>query len=441
MRRCIAGLILIAAAAQAGTSRSLSVEEVIDLALKQNSLLKMARLKARESQSRTAAARANYFPQLSTDANYWEILEKQGVTIPAGTMGVSPDLGPLPQRPLRVEQGGLSLLFATTTLGQPLTQLIKVRQGHRIAALDTAIAEADVRKAENEVALRAEEAFFGLLITHAERRAAELQVSFAEERSREAREAVETGKALDVASLGARAGWLEARHARLALDNRISDINIELCDLLGLPLDTVIDPVAPEIARPQSAALEELVKTGVESSAEARAAGYQLEKARRAVKVARAEYIPDISAFGQHIWQTGVPFLARNNGVVGLKMSWTLFDWGKRRGVVGERSAMAEQAEENLRRVKNRAQVDVEKAYRKLERSREMVVVAGEALALRKESARLAVDQLEAGVITPSKAREAAAAEAKAEAELLAAGLGARLARAELDRAAGLTPR
>ena len=245
---------------------------------------------------------------------------------------------------------------------------------------------------------------------------------------------------LEVASLGARAGWLEARHALLALDNRISDVNVELCDLIGLPLDTAIDPVAPEIQRIDAPPLDEFIKTGVESSAEVRSAQYQVEKARRGVTAARADYIPEISAFGQHVWQNGVPFLARNNGIVGMKMNWNLYDWGKRRGVVDERRALEEQAEENLRRVKNRLQVDVEKAYRKLERSREMVEVAREAESLRKESVRLAADQLEAGVITASKARESEAALAKAEADALAASLGARLARAELDRAAGLMP-
>lgn len=441
MKLRIALVALSLAALEAAPARRLTLEETVDLALKQNSLLKLARLKARENRARTVTARSNYFPQLSTDANYWQVLEKQGVTIPTGVLGVFPDLGPLPQSPIRVEQGGISLLFTTTTLGQPLTQLIKIRQGHRIAGLDTAIAEADVKRAETEVALRAQEAYFGLLIAQAERRAAQLQVAFAQERMREAREAVETGKALAVASIGARAGWLEARHALLAVDNRISDINLELCDLAGLPLETFIEPVAPALDAAEAPAIEEFVKTAFESSAEARSAGYLVEKARRGVTAARADYIPEIGAFGQHVWQNGVPLLARNNGIVGLKMSWNVVDWGKRRGVVDERRALLEQAEENLRRVKNRLQVDVEKAYRKLERSREMTVVAREALELRRESARLAADQLDVGVVTASKAREAEAALAKAEADLLAAGLGARLARAELDRAAGIMPR
>ena len=50
-------------------------------------------------------------------------------------------------------------------------------------------------------------------------------------------------------------------------------------------------------------------------------------------------------------------------------MTWDIFDWGKRRGVVGQRDAQLAQAEENLRCVTDRVSVEVDKAYRKLERT------------------------------------------------------------------------
>jgi hypothetical protein len=69
---------------------------------------------------------------------------------------------------------------------------------------------------------------------------------------------------------------------------------------------------------------------------------------------ARAEYIPEVGAFAQHIYQDGAPFLSRNNGVFGLHMTWTVFEFGKRRGQASERTAEVAQAEENLARLRNR---------------------------------------------------------------------------------------
>ena len=93
---------------------------------------------------------------------------------------------------------------------------------------------------------------------------------------------------------------------------------------------------------------ESAVGLALAHNPEVEAAAHQLEKARAAVRAARAEYIPEISAFAQHIYQDGAPFLSRNNGAFGMRMTWTMFEFGKRRGQVSEREAEVAQAEENL---------------------------------------------------------------------------------------------
>jgi outer membrane protein TolC len=187
-------------------------------------------------------------------------------------------------------------------------------------------------------------------------------------------------------------------------------------------------------------ALPGAVKAALDRNPEIRAALQTEEKARRALAAARAEYIPEVSAFGQYVFQNGVPFLANNNALAGLRLNWNLFDWGRRGGVVNERRAQVTQAEENVRRIRNRVTLDVAKAHRKLERSREMVEVARAAVELRRESERISRDQVETGAALEAALREGVAATAKAEADLLAATLGYRLAVAEFRRYLGLSP-
>ena len=179
------------------------------------------------------------------------------------------------------------------------------------------------------------------------------------------------------------------------------------------------------------------MKIALAESTEVRAAQQTVEKARSGVTAARTDYIPELSLFAEHIYQNGVPLLTRNNGILGLKMTWNIFDFGKRGDVVDERKALLGQAEENLRRLRNRVLVDVEKGYRKVERSRRMMKVAAEALVLRREAERLSSDQLETGVVVLAAHKENAAALAKAEADALAAQLGFQLAQAELERTMG----
>ncbi|MEN6604729.1 MAG: TolC family protein [Bryobacteraceae bacterium] len=433
-------LIPVALAGQT-TVRRMTLEQAVTSALENNSYLKMARVKVREHEKRTAAARTDFFPQLTTDANYMHLAEAQHIEIPRGAFGVFKDIGPVPISSLALIQGANQFFYSTTTLAQPLTQMIKIRQGHQIARLETGIAASDLRKAENEVAVRVHEAFFGLLIAQRQKKAAELEVTATEEKLREARKAVDSGNTLPVTATGARAALLAARHAKLSLENQISDISVEFNDLVGLPLETDLELVPPDPPAASTLTREECLKTALESSEDIRAAAQTVSKARRAVTAARADFIPEIGAYGQYLYQNGAPFVAKNNGIFGVKMTWKVFDFGKRNDVIGERRALLEQAEENLRRLKNRTTVEVEKSYRKLQRSKEMIEVATEALELRRESGRLSGEQVKAGVTVMSSQMSSEAALAKAEADLLAANLGYRLAEAELQRAMGHTPR
>lgn len=142
---------------------------------------------------------------------------------------------------------------------------------------------------------------------------------------------------------------------------------------------------------------------------------------------AKAAYIPDIALFARHSYQNGVPFLVHNFGSFGINVGCDVFDFGNRRATVREREAGMAQAQENLQRLKEAVSVQIERSYNKVERTKQMVQVAGEVVVLRQESERISGDQL-------------AQASYKALADLLEAQLAYMLARAELEQTAGRTP-
>jgi outer membrane protein TolC len=155
------------------------------------------------------------------------------------------------------------------------------------------------------------------------------------------------------------------------------------------------------------------------------------------VKAAQAAWLPDISAFAQHVYVSGIPLLPQNNWVAGGRLSYEIFDWGKRSAETGERKAQLAQAELNLERLRSRVAVEVEKARHKVERLSDLAVVAGKAAAVRREALRIASDAAEVGATTALARRQAEAALAEAEAQELEARLGLRLAAAELERTLG----
>jgi outer membrane protein TolC len=107
---------------------------------------------------------------------------------------------------------------------------------------------------------------------------------------------------------------------------------------------------------------------------------------------------------------------------------------------VREREAELNEAEENLRRLKEDVAVGIERSYNKLERTRSMVRVANQVVQLRQEGERLAQNQMAQGVILASARQQATAANYQAQAEFLQASLNYLLAWAELEQAIGRTP-
>jgi outer membrane protein TolC len=123
---------------------------------------------------------------------------------------------------------------------------------------------------------------------------------------------------------------------------------------------------------------------------------------------------------------------------VGGRLSYTLFDFGKREAHLKERRLQQEQTEEKLQLVKEKLEADVRKSYRGMEKAQDMVGVAREAAALRREGERLSNDQFELGLVTKGVYLEAQAARVAAEADLFRAEAGWRLSVADLKKIVGI---
>jgi outer membrane protein TolC len=279
--------------------------------------------------------------------------------------------------------------------------------------------------------------YIGLLVATRRREAGVLGVLAAEARLQDAQAAVSAGTVLPAVLQAALATRLERRHDLLALDNQIDDLRTDLNDMLALPLETALDLAPIEPAPVDAASAADTIASALGDHPDLRAAAAQVDKAEAEVAVARSAYIPELSVIGEYVHQSAVAFLPRDNLVLGVRGSWTVFNFGKREAAIAERRVQLDEARENVDRVRSRVSADVQKSVRKVERARQMMEVVQEALVARREAARLQRDQSEVGLTVSSEAAQARFDEAQAEADSLAAELDYRLARAELARAVG----
>lgn len=436
----IAGLALLSAVPQnAAETRRLTLTEAVHLAVSQNRVLKIARLKVTVNEQRKAGERSAYFPSITNQSNVLRVTELQNIGIPAGALGtVGGSL--VPAQGVTLPQGQKTFITSGTQISQPLTQLIRIHQANLIAAAEVAVSQDDLKNAENQVALQVHTLYFGILVARLQKQAAEQQSSYASELLRESEDDVRRGSALNVSAIQGQAGLLESQQWVLTADLQLADLHTELNDLLGLPLDTQLelDPAVPASFELQPR--EEYTRMAWTQNPEIAAAEEGVRKAQAGVTSAKSAYIPDITAYARQSYQDGVPFLVRNFGTFGASLNWEVFDFGKRRAGVREHEAELAQAEENLNRLKDEIAVKIERSYNKVEQTKHQVQVANQIVKLRQESERLAQNQLTEGVILASNRRQATAANYKAQADYLQASLGYWLAYAELEQTVGRTP-
>jgi len=359
--------------------------------------------------------------------------------VPAGSLGNVAGAN-LPPQSISVDQGKQTLYASGTMITQPLTQLLRIRQENRVALAEIATSRDELKNAENQVALQVHALYFGILVAQLQKKAAEQDASFAAESLRENENDVRNGSALQVAEIQSRAELLQGQQSILTEELQVQDCMTKLNDLLGLPLDTRLELDPGIETRFETLPKADYIKAAWDENPEVRSAEEAVAKARAGVAAAKTAYIPDITVFARRSYQDGVPFLVRNFGTVGVNMSYTLWDFGKRRAEVRGRALQLAEAEENLERLKEKVSVEVERSYNKLQRTKSMVNVAVQVVKLREESERLATDQAAQGVVLVSDVRHASAANYKAKADLLQANLAYLLAHAELERTLGRVP-
>ncbi len=436
------GSFAVSTLAQDNAPMALTLPAAIDLALKQNRDIQLAQLAVVDSEHKKQIARSAYFPQIKNESTVLHLTELEGVVFPAGAFGVPPATGPIPPHTLTIDQGSLTAYTSGTGLAQPLTQMFKIHASNRAAAADINSAKIEVNQAQNEIALKARQLYYGILIAQQKQKAAVEEVDASQVSLQESTEAVARGKALEVAALNSRAALLDAKQSVLTNSLQVRDLTFALNDLLGLPLTTQLllseEPAAATVSIP---AREECVRIAHEQSPEVRAAQQAVEKAKAGVSAAKDAYIPDVTGIARYSYQSGIPFLVHNFGTFGVTFTYDLFDGGRRSAEIGESRTQLAQAELNLTRAEESISVLVETSYDQVEQMQGMVGVAEELLKARTEAARVADRQFEQSAALASARAEAAAKLSAARASLLEADLGLSLAQGQLKRAMGQIPR
>ena len=406
-----------AAHAPVPTTLRLTLEQARQQVLSNSKLLKLAALNVQSKGHATSAARADYFPKIVGNTVYLHFTDPLGKVI---TTKNHPVLG-IPPMTVAANVVNQDSSFTSVLVFQPITDLLKVRDGVRIAKADAQIAQAQLDQGARELKSDVDQLYWGLL-------AAQRIRGDVSEGYRGAQEFAKVG------TVEARTALIEAEQALLQVDVQVNDLQEQFDILLDVPTCTVLELFEPPFPAPPVTCGDEAIDRALAASPELHEAAQNVAKAQAATHAAQLDFMPSIVALGGYTNQTAASYIQPNFGYIGVMGSYTFVDWGKRRNVIQEREHLIGMANLKLRQTQDEVRQKTLKAYRGLFESHRALSLAHGLVGLRKEAeakAHAAAQTNPAGFLDASKARGVA------EVDLVKADLAYRQAHIELSRLIG----
>jgi outer membrane protein len=343
----------------------LTLDDAVSLALSNNRLVKNSALEAQKYDFRVGTARTRRLPQFQFAVLGGELMHSFDFTFDQGVFGTYPGVGPIPGNKTTIRQPARFTTYTTGALDQPITQQYKIGLGIRATEVGRQIAREDVRAERQKIAAEVRTAYFELVATQAGVEAAREAVKTLEEAQRVTLHYISQQTVLRGDALEVDARLAKSRYELSVTENGLATEREHLNQLLGRDLNTPFRVDAMLEDNATDLPLDAARHKAAQSRPEIRQALLKEKQAQYDRRIAKADYIPDLSLSVRYQGLNNVKVLPANVGVAGFYLTWEPFDWGRRRNNVAEKSKAVEQARNGIRETESQIAVEVGAKYRK----------------------------------------------------------------------------
>lgn len=343
----------------------LTLDEAVNLALQHNRLVKNSVLEAQKYDFEVNTARSRRKPQFQFSILGGELLHSFDFTFDRGVFGTYPGVGPIPGTNAKVHTPAVFTTYLTGSIDQPLTQQYKIGLGIHATELGRDIAREEIRAERQKIAAEVRNAYFNLFAIQANVDAAREAVKTFEEAQRVTMQYVAEKTVLRGDALDVDARLAKSRYELSVAENGLATQREALNQLLGRDIST---PFRVEFVPEQDASdltLDSARQGALINRPEVRQAHLKEKQAEYDRRLAKAEYIPDLSLEVRYQGVNNVQVLPQNVTTAGFLLTWEPFDWGRRHNKVAEAAKTVEQAHNGIQEAESKIAVEVGEKYRK----------------------------------------------------------------------------
>jgi outer membrane protein TolC len=413
------------------------LDEAIRIATGANRDIQTSKLEITKAQEEVAQAKTNYLPKLDANVLAGAPLQPLNFTVPAGSFGTYPGIGPIPATNSNIHSPVQFGAFVNASAAQPLTQLFKVDLAVRQARLGVDLAKEGVRAQTQDTVRQVKEAYYQVAQLQAQVASSRAAVQALSELSTLTEQRLAQETVLQSDSLTVKAKLKHQRYQLLIAEDAFELHKQNLNRLLGRDLRTPFSVEMLPFSESVEWDLDAARGQALEQRPELREAKLQTKVAEMDVRREHAKYIPDISVQVSYLGFQNVNFLPENAGSVGFQFQWQPFDWGYKKHRIAELKATTEQKTTAERDLEQRILLEVEEKFRKLGEARILLDALTDQREAEHAKFREVTDRynLKATLLADLMQQQAAVSQAEAQYQQALAGFWT--ARADFEKAIG----
>jgi outer membrane protein TolC len=431
-------LVLLLAGTATCTGQVLTIEDAVRMAVKANRQVKISELDVTKAGEVTAETRTLRAPQLNSYVVAGGALNPITSTIPMGSLGVYPGVGPIPGRDAEIQAPRrlTGLIFARAA--QPVTQLFfKIPLAIQESKLGEELAGQNLRQQKLEIARQVREGYYQLVGTQAQVASAESALRYLVELQTLVDRNLAEETVLNGDSLNVRTKVSQQRYQLLQLQNALDCQKEALNRLLGRELNTPFTVEEQPLATFDELDLPAAQKKAIEHRPEIRKARLQEEKSEIEIRRERAEYWPDLSLQVSYLAMANFSLLPTNVSSAGFIFEWKPYDFGQKKHKIALLKASSRQANLTAQDAEQQIQLDVATRYRKLMEARALLATQTLSQEAEHEKLRVITNRYGEKAVLLTDVLQEQAALAQADSQYRAAVAGFWSAKADFERSLG----
>lgn len=428
-------LILLLTSVHYSQSQKLTLQESIDLGLKNSKDLKISQSKLRISEAKVSEVNSMFLPQLRFMANYTRLSDN----VPP--FQVTTPFSPIP---IKISDPVLNNYNLRLSLQQPLFTGLKLLSSKKAAEFNFSAAESDNSKEMNETAMNIHTAFWNYYKANEVKNLIEKSLEQTKNHLNDTKNFLENGLVTQNDYLKLQVQYSNTKLQLIEAENNLEVARAVFNKTIGLPLESKTEIAANKLEfQITEYDLDNLIKEAKQNREEIQSLSFRLKAAEENITSAQSGWFPNVYLTGNYYYSNPntrfQPPVDKWNDTwdVGVTLSWDIWDWG----LTSSRSIQAEeisvQTQASLDKLNDLIEVEVYQSYLNLMKLKEKVDVSKSSLEQSSENYRITAEKYKEQLATSTDLIDAEISELQAATNLTLSLIEYNLTKVRLEKSVG----